>query len=69
MNCSVGFRHGLDLVLLWLWCGLAAIVPIQPLAQELPYVVGAALKKKKERKKEKEISEMFPSNSLNSGST
>ena len=24
MSCGVGHRHGLDLVLLWLWCRLAA---------------------------------------------
>ena len=35
-----------DLALLWLWHRLA-MAPIQPLAWELPYVVGAALKKKK----------------------
>ena len=30
-----------------LWCRPAAVGPIQPLAWELPYAVGAALKKKK----------------------
>ena len=34
-----------DLVLLWLWCRLAAAAPIQPLAQELPYAAGVALKR------------------------
>ena len=43
MSCGVGCRHGLDPVLLWLWCGLAAIAPIGPLAWEPPYAVGAAL--------------------------
>ena len=37
MRCGVGFRHGLDLALLWLWSRLAAAAPIQPLAWELPY--------------------------------
>ena len=29
------------------WCRLEAIAPIQPLAWELPYATGAALKRKK----------------------
>ena len=32
-----------DPILLWLWCRLAAVAPIQPLAREHPYAVGAAL--------------------------
>ena len=32
-------------MLLRLWCRLAAIVPIRPLAWKLPYAAGAALKK------------------------
>jgi len=36
-----------DPVLLWLWCRLAAVAPIQPLAWEPPYAVGVALKSKK----------------------
>ena len=46
MSRSAGHRHGLDLALLWLWSRLAAAAPIWPLAWELPYVAGAALKKK-----------------------
>ena len=38
---------GLDPVLLWLWLGLAAVAPVGPLAWELPYAMGVALKKKK----------------------
>ena len=38
-----------DPALLWLWCRLAAAAPIQPLAWEPPYAVGAVLKKKKEK--------------------
>ena len=43
-----------DLVLLWLWRRLAAVVPIGPLAWKPPYTMGVALKRKKKRKK-KEI--------------
>ena len=45
MTCVVGHRHGLDPALLWLQYRLAAVGLIQPLALELPYAVGAALKK------------------------
>ena len=41
-----------DPVLLWLWCRLAATAPIQPLAWEPPYVMGVALEKKKQNKKQ-----------------
>ena len=33
-----------DLALLLLWCRLAAAAPIHPLAWELPYTAGVALK-------------------------
>ena len=33
-------------MLLWLWCRLAAIVPIRPLAWKLPYAASVALKSK-----------------------
>ena len=46
-SCGEGFRCDLDLVLLWLWYRPVAIAPIWPLAWELPYVVGVALKKEK----------------------
>ena len=45
MSCGVGCRCGLDLALLWLW--LAATAPIRPLAWELPYAAGMALKEEK----------------------
>ena len=48
MSCDVGSRHGLDLALLWY--RLAAAALIQPLAWELPYAMGTALKKKKKKK-------------------
>ena len=40
---DLGHRHSLDLPLLWLWSRPAAAAPIQPLAFELPYAMGAAL--------------------------
>ena len=40
-----------DPTLLWLWCRLAATALIRPLAWELPYAVGVALKKKKKKRK------------------
>ena len=43
-----------DLLLLWLWRGLAATAPIKPLAWEPSHAVGAALEKtKKDQKKKK----------------
>ena len=53
MSCGMGHRHGLDPTLLWLWRRPAATTLIRPLAWELSYAAGAALKRKKERKKEK----------------
>ena len=55
MNCGIGCRCSLDPALLWLWHKPVATVPIQPLALEAPYVVGAALKDKKKKKEEKAI--------------
>ena len=52
MSCGVGRRHGLDPMFLWLWYRLAAVVLIQPLAWELPYAVGAAIKRWQKKKKE-----------------
>ena len=39
------------MALLWLWCRPAAAAPIPPLAWELPDAIGAALKKKRGKKK------------------
>ena len=50
MSCGIGRRGSLDPTLLRLWCRLAAVAQIQPLAWELPYAVGAALKGKKPKK-------------------
>ena len=49
-SCGVGWRFGLD----WYWVAAAvpqagSYTPIQPLAWELPYAVGAALKRKIKR--------------------
>ena len=57
MRCGVGGRHSSDPALLWLWPKLAAVALFQPLAQEPPYAMGAALKKaeKKKRKKERKV--------------
>ena len=49
MSCGVGLRRGSDLALVWLWCRLAAVAPIQPLAWEPPYASGVALKRQKEQ--------------------
>ena len=54
MSCDVGHRCSSGLALLWLWCRLAAIALIRPLAWEPPYAEGAALKKAKRQKKKKE---------------
>ena len=48
MSCGVGHICGLDLVLLWLWYRQAAAAPIGPVAWELPYAAGVALKGKKQ---------------------
>ena len=46
MSHGVGHRHGLDLVLLWLWHRPAAAALIRPLAWQLLYASGGALKEK-----------------------
>ena len=51
MSCGVGYRHGSDPKLLWLWHRPAAAAPIGPLAWEPPYVAGVAQYKKKKLKK------------------
>ena len=50
MVCGVGHRWSSDSEWLWLWCRLAAAAPIGPLAWELPYATGAALKRKKKKR-------------------
>ena len=51
VSYSLSSRHGVDPVLLWLWCRLAAAAPIQPIAWELPHATSLALKSKKKKKK------------------
>ena len=53
MRCGVRHRWGSDPVLLWLWYRPTAAAVIQPLAWELPYAVGVALKRQKTNKQTK----------------
>ena len=53
MSCDIGHRRGSDPALLWLWYRRAATAPIQPLAWEPPYALGATLKRKRKRKVKK----------------
>ena len=50
MNCGVGCRHSLDPASLWLCYRLAAVAAVRPLAWELPYAAGVALKSRKTEK-------------------
>ena len=59
VSCGVGSTHGLDLVLLWLWCRPAAVAPIGPLAWELSYPVGAALTSKTKTKQNKKTTKYW----------
>ena len=49
VSCGVGHRPGSDLALLRLWCRTAAAAPVRPLAWEIPYAMGVALKRKREK--------------------
>ena len=51
MSCGVGCRRGFDPALLWLWCRLAAIAPVGPLAWESAYAMGVALENRQRQKK------------------
>ena len=51
MSCGVGCKYGLDLALLWLWCRPAAAALTRPIAWEPPYVMGEALKDKRQTRK------------------
>ena len=55
MSSSVGHRCGSDPELWWLWHRPEATAPFRPLAGELPYATGAALKRQKDKKRKKEI--------------
>ena len=50
MSCGIGHRRGSDPALLWLWSRPAAVAAIQSLAWEPPYAMGAALKRKTNKK-------------------
>ena len=50
MGRGVGCKCILDLILLWLWCRLAAIAPTEPLAWEPLCAMGMALKNRKKKK-------------------
>ena len=60
MSCGVGQRCGSDHMLLWLWHRLVAIALIQPLAWELAYALGAALKRNKKGKRKEKWNQMPP---------
>ena len=53
MSCGVVSTRDLDPTLLRLWRRLAATAPIRPLAWELPYASGVALKQNKTNKQKK----------------
>ena len=50
MSCGIDCRCGSDHELLWLLHRPVAAAPIQPLAWELPYAAGLAIKKGKFKK-------------------
>ena len=51
VSCGVICRCSLDpTLLLWLWPRLAAVALIRLVVWELPYTLGAALKKEKKKK-------------------
>ena len=56
-HCPEGHRCGSDLVRLWLGYRLAAAALIQPLAREHPHAAGAAIKRKKEKKRKTQVNE------------
>ena len=53
MSGGVGCRHVSDLALLWLWRRPAITAPIRPLAWEIPYATGVALKSQTKPSKKK----------------
>ena len=50
MSRGVGHRRGMDPTVLWLWRRSAAAASIQPLAWELSYAEGVALKRPGKKK-------------------
>ena len=57
---SEGQRCRSDLAFLWLWCRPAAAAPIRPLAWELRYAAGAALKTTTTKNKNKKTPQKTP---------
>ena len=55
VGCAVRRRRGLDSCIAVAGCRLRAAALIRPLAWELSYVTGAALKRKKAKAKKKKI--------------
>ena len=55
MRYCIGPRCSSDLALLWLWCRLAAVAPVKPLAWEPTYAMGVALKRQKTKNKNKHM--------------
>ena len=53
LGYGAGYKRGSDPEWLWLWHRLAATAPIRPLAGEYPYAMGVALKRQKDKKKQK----------------
>ena len=53
VSCGVGRRLGSDPALLLLWCRPAAVALIRPLAWELPYAMGIALKTKNQNQNQR----------------
>ena len=52
MSCGMNRKQlGSCVVAAVLWCRLAAVAVIQPLAWELPYALGAPLKRRKKERK------------------
>ena len=49
MSWGISHKCGSDLALLWPWHRPAAAAPIRPLAWDLPYATGVALKKKEKK--------------------
>ena len=50
MSCGLGRGRSSDPALLWLWCRPAGTALIGPLAWDLAYATGAALKSQKKKK-------------------
>ena len=49
-SCGLVCKYGLDPMLLWLWHKPTTGAPIQPLAWEFTYAMGATIKKEKRKK-------------------